>query len=68
MATITMSTEMKNLSRMIDFILTRAKKIEFCKKQLYNLTLASEEILVNIISYACPGKKGAVRICCSKKY
>jgi serine/threonine-protein kinase RsbW len=62
MASLKIEAKMVNLDRMIDFIMKAAADIDFSKKQIYNINLASEEILVNIINYAYPEKNGDVEI------
>jgi serine/threonine-protein kinase RsbW len=64
MAELSAPAQMGNLDRLIDFIISGSKAIGFSDKQLEEIHLASEEILVNIISYAYADKSepGNVKI------
>lgn len=53
---------MENLETLMEFPITEARKMGYTKKQLYNLTMACEEIVVNVISYAYPDKEGDIEI------
>ena len=52
MAELSVPARTGNLDRLIDFIVSGSKAVGFSNKQLKEIHLASEEILVNIISYA----------------
>jgi anti-sigma regulatory factor (Ser/Thr protein kinase) len=52
----------ENLDKMLDFILTGVKELKLESKLLYQLRLASEEALVNIINYAYGNMTGNIEI------
>lgn len=62
MASLKIAAKLENLNKMITFIKFGANSVGFSKKQIYYITLASEEILTNIIKYAFPEKEGDVKI------
>ncbi|NGX53942.1 MAG: Serine/threonine-protein kinase BtrW [Chlamydiae bacterium] len=57
---------MTNLSQMLGFIRQEASRVGVDETHIHKLELASEEALVNIISYAYPKKEGKILIQCSK--
>lgn len=58
---------LEHLPDMLQFILNQAEKLSVSKDRRYKLELASEEALVNIISYAYKDQKtGIIRIDCEK--
>jgi serine/threonine-protein kinase RsbW len=67
MAELSAPAQMGNLDRLIDFVMSGSKAIGFSDKELKEIHLASEEILVNIISYAYADKSepGDVKIRCT---
>lgn len=48
--------DLECLPQMLDFIRERAASLGMPEEKIYKMELASEEALVNIISYAYPGK------------
>jgi anti-sigma regulatory factor (Ser/Thr protein kinase) len=62
MAKITLAAELENLELMIKFIRNGAEKHGFSSKDMNRIQLASEEVLVNIISYAYSDKNGDIEI------
>jgi len=67
MAEFKSAAKKENLERMIDFILSCSERVGFSKKERNEIHLASEEILMNIISYAYPEEsvQGEVLIRCT---
>lgn len=61
-ATMEFPAELEYLPEMLGFILEGAKSCGVDKASLKKLELASEEVIVNIISYAYPEKRGKVWI------
>ena len=60
--------KLKNLHKMMEFITDLATKVGFCEKDMHKIQLASEEALVNVISYAYPPlENGKVEILCTFK-
>ena len=53
---------MDNLEKGIDFILAGIDDAGIDKKMLFQLRLACEEVIVNIINYAYPDSKGSMEI------
>lgn len=62
MKSLTLPAKMENLERLIDFVLSEAEQLEFDQKLQNKLRLATEELLVNVISYAYPEQDGEVTI------
>jgi serine/threonine-protein kinase RsbW len=62
MATITRDAVMKNLDESVEFVMTAAQDVGFSPLTLNRVRLAAEEILVNVIHYAYPGKTGSLEI------
>ena len=54
--------ETANLPRLLEFAGERIRTEGFDEETAVKLELAVEEILANIISYAYPGKKGAIEL------
>lgn len=52
------------LPQMLGYIRAEAEKVGIHEEALYKLELASEETIVNIISYAYPGREGKIDITC----
>ena len=67
MADITSPAKIENLISMIKFITEGAEKQGFDDKKIYQVQLASEEVLVNIINYAYPDRNGDIKIKCTTK-
>ncbi|NGX55463.1 MAG: Serine-protein kinase RsbW [Chlamydiae bacterium] len=59
------AAEMTVLSQMLTFIRQEANQAGMSEAHIHKLELASEEALVNIISYAYPKKEGKISIQCS---
>ena len=64
MPEITSSARMEHLERLIAFVAGHAETAGFPIKQINEIELAAEEVLVNIFSYAYPDTKGDVLIKC----
>ena len=62
MANLKIAANLENLDKIIAFIRTGIDATGFNKKQAYYITLASEEILSNIMKCAYPEKEGDVNI------
>ena len=62
METMTVSAKQKNLMPMINFLKEGTKKEDFDKRTIWQIHLAVEEILLNIITYAYPDEKGDIEI------
>lgn len=62
MKTLTLPAKMENLETLIGFVLSTAEQLNFDQKMQNQLRLATEEILVNVISYAYPGQNGEVTV------
>jgi anti-sigma regulatory factor (Ser/Thr protein kinase) len=54
--------KLENLETMMNFIVERAKALGFDNKKIYQIRLAAEEVLVNVINYAYPDKNGNLQI------
>ncbi|MBN2120329.1 MAG: ATP-binding protein [Candidatus Omnitrophica bacterium] len=67
MEKLTLEAKLENLDKAVDFINQQAQLQGFDKKKINQIQLASEELLVNIINYAYPDKKGKFEITCSTK-
>ena len=60
MKSLEIPAEKARLAEVIDFVIGFAEKLGFGKKELFQLRLCTEEIFVNIASYAyTPGKGSA---------
>ncbi len=64
MANISLPANMDNFDNIMDFIQRNAEKTGFNKKKTQEIRLACEEIIINIINYAYPDKKGNIEIHC----
>lgn len=53
---------MENLEALINFIREAAEEHGFNAKEIYQLLLAGEEAIVNVIKYAYQGKAGDIEI------
>jgi serine/threonine-protein kinase RsbW len=62
------SSDIEHLSKMLNFICDNARTAGIKGERLYKLELASEEALVNVISYAFPAKEPGnyISISCQK--
>lgn len=65
MAKLTFPAELENLESMLKFIRTSARKLNFSDKEINQIQIATEEALVNVISYAYPDGYGGIDITCS---
>jgi len=61
-AKLVVSAKLANLSKLIDFIVEGAKNAGFDEKSIAQIKLASEEIIVNVMSYAYEGGEGHVEV------
>jgi len=59
---IVLAAKMESLDKAVDFIVKGASKLKFSDKDISQIRLAAEEIVVNIINYAYPEKAGDMRI------
>ena len=62
MKTLTLPAKMENLKALIDFVVADAEQLHFARDSQSKLRLATEEVLVNIISYAYPEQSGDVTV------
>jgi len=62
MNTIELPAIMENLDVSIDFLINGIEKAGIDKKTIYQLRLACEEVIVNVINYAYPNHQGNVTI------
>ena len=53
---------MENLKALIDVVVAEAEQLHFARDSQSKLRLATEEVLVNIISYAYPEQSGDVTV------
>ncbi|MCM8826663.1 MAG: ATP-binding protein [Candidatus Omnitrophica bacterium] len=65
MAKVILPAVKNSLYPAIDFIKNSAKELGFDNKKIYELELASEEVIVNIINYAYPSGTGEMEITCA---
>jgi len=54
MPSITLQAEKKNFDTLVAFVDAQAKEIGFTGSALYNINLAAEEAIINVIKYAYP--------------
>lgn len=66
MQEITFPAKMEKLYEMLEFIRACSRKIGFDESILEKIILATEEVLVNVISYSYPNDPGSIVITCSK--
>ena len=62
MAKLTLPAELENLESLIEFIRNGIKNLGFSSKEINQLLIASEEALVNVMSYAYPDGDGSIEI------
>lgn len=67
MEKVTLPAKLENLDLMISWILKNADIVGFDEKNKFQIKLASEEVLVNIINYAYPSKSGAIELSLNPK-
>jgi len=65
MAKIRLPAEMGNLEEFLDFVVEEAGNQGFPPQRVSEIRLVSEEVLVNIFSYAYPESGGHVSMSCS---
>ncbi len=66
MSEITLQAEKKNFDTLMEFVDGMAKKIGFTKSALYNINLAAEEAIINVINYAYPTEKEHITLFCEE--
>lgn len=66
MTEITLQAEKDNFDTLMEFVDGMAKKIGFTKSALYNINLAAEEAIINVINYAYPGEKQHITVVCEE--
>lgn len=62
MERLVFAAQLGNLQAMIDFIRAKAAANGFIGERIDRIQLACEEVLVNVINYAYPGKNGDLEI------
>jgi anti-sigma regulatory factor (Ser/Thr protein kinase) len=62
MQNLVLPAKLENLEAMLKFIVDQAKVLGFDEKKIFQIQLAAEEALVNVINYAYPGKNGEIKI------
>ena len=62
MEKLTIPAKLENLEAMLEFIVERAGTLGFDEKKKFQIKLAAEEALVNVINYAYPDKNGNIEI------
>ena len=62
MTSIRLPANMDNFEPLMDFVQSQMEKAGYDKKKTQKIRLACEEIIINIIRYAYPDKKGSVEI------
>jgi len=67
MPKLTLAAKLENLNSMIKFILDEAATLGFDEKNKFQVRLAAEEVLVNIINYAYPKETGDIQITVNSK-
>jgi anti-sigma regulatory factor (Ser/Thr protein kinase) len=67
MEKVTIPAKLENLDLMMGWILKSADLAGFAEKDKFQIKLASEEVLVNIINYAYPSKSGAIELSLNPK-
>jgi anti-sigma regulatory factor (Ser/Thr protein kinase) len=67
MSQLILPAKLENLDSMIKFIMDEADALGFDEKNRFQIRLAAEEILVNIINYAYPDKPGDIEITLTPK-
>ena len=58
------TASLDNLYEMLGYIVDFSRSLGFSKEWVAKIELASEEALVNIISYGYPGRPGSIEILC----
>lgn len=66
MTEITLQAEKENFDTLMEFVDAMAKKIGFAKSALYNINLAAEEAIINVINYAYPEEKQHITVFCEE--
>jgi anti-sigma regulatory factor (Ser/Thr protein kinase) len=62
MEKLVLPAKLENLQAMLEFVKKGARSKGFDDKKINHMQLAAEEVLVNIINYAYPGRTGDVEI------
>ena len=62
MEKITLPAKLENLDILVEHILKSAESVGFDKKDTYQIRLAAEEVLVNIITHGYPETPGAIEL------
>jgi len=65
MEKLLLPAKLENLELLMSFIKNSAEKQGFSLKNINEIQIATEEPIVNIISYAYPDKNGNIEITCS---
>jgi anti-sigma regulatory factor (Ser/Thr protein kinase) len=66
MPEIMLQAKKENLTTLMEFVDSVAKKIGFTKSALYKIKLASEEAIINIINHAYPDNEGHITVICDE--
>lgn len=66
MTEITLQAEKENFDTLMEFVDGMAKKVGFKKSALYNINLAAEEAIINVINYAYPEEKQHITVLCQE--
>lgn len=66
MTEITLQAEKENFDTLMEFVDSMAKNIGFQKSALYNINLAAEEAIINVINYAYPEEKQHITVICEE--
>lgn len=64
---LVLPAKLESLDPAVKFIKERAEKLGFAPDKVYHIELAAEEIIVNVINYAYPGKEGDFEITCTAR-
>lgn len=67
MKIISVDATLDKLEEVLDFVADYAKDAGFNGIPLNRVRVATEEIIVNIISYAYPGGTGTLEVCCERQ-
>jgi serine/threonine-protein kinase RsbW len=67
MEKLLLPAKLENLESLLCFIKSNAEKYGFSSKNVNEIQIATEEPIVNIISYAYPDGNGDIEVTCSDK-
>jgi len=67
MGTVILPASMEHLKEALVFLETKAREAGLDEKRALEMSLALEEVLVNIFTYAYPRERGVVEIRCSPR-